>query len=179
VTETPAAAVEIEGEPTSVYRLYDATGVLLYVGVSSNLVSRLAAHASEKHWWPQVAKKTVVTYGSRGEALMEEDRAIRTESPVHNVAGRREKLRPEEKIASLKRRVAAPQESFRFDGEFLASIDAFAAKHELSRHDAVGVLLLRGLEAVAEGEKAHEAAMADLRAEIESLTAAQEASVTP
>ena len=53
-----AAEVEIgEVDKTAVYRLYDAGGQLLYVGMTVNLQHRFAAHAKEKCWWSLVVKK--------------------------------------------------------------------------------------------------------------------------
>jgi GntR family transcriptional regulator len=76
--------IEITGEPTAVYRLFAADGVLLYVGTSGNLPLRFRKHASDKDWWPQVARKTMVWYGSRREALAAEARAILVEAPLRN-----------------------------------------------------------------------------------------------
>ena len=41
-------AVEIAGEPTAVYRFYDANGALLYVGITGNLSRRWAKHEARK-----------------------------------------------------------------------------------------------------------------------------------
>jgi predicted GIY-YIG superfamily endonuclease len=72
---------------TAHYRLYDATGILLYTGVADNLKARFDDHKAEKPWWPQVARRTVTWYGSRRDALRAEDIAIKTEHPIHNIAG--------------------------------------------------------------------------------------------
>lgn len=79
------AEVELGDEfPAAVYRLYATDGTLLYVGVTGNLGSRFATHAKNASWWPQVARRTAVSYDTRTEALGAEAIAIRDEFPVHN-----------------------------------------------------------------------------------------------
>jgi predicted GIY-YIG superfamily endonuclease len=70
--------------PTCVYRLYDAEGSLLYVGVASDLEVRFKDHAKEKAWWPLVARREITWFDSRLDAMYEESRAIGRESPIHN-----------------------------------------------------------------------------------------------
>lgn len=41
----------------TIYRIYDASGVLLYLGCTVNVEQRLKAHR-RKPWWPQVARVT-------------------------------------------------------------------------------------------------------------------------
>jgi DNA-binding transcriptional regulator YhcF (GntR family) len=79
-------AIEIEGDPTALYRLFSADGTLLYLGVTRDIAGRFAAHET-KPWWPQVARKTMVWYGSREQALAAETAAILAERPLYNVAG--------------------------------------------------------------------------------------------
>lgn len=70
---------------TAVYRLFDASDVLLYVGVANRPEERWRSHAIEKQWWDQVARKMVEWYPSRDEALTAEDAAILAESPRFNI----------------------------------------------------------------------------------------------
>lgn len=74
------------GALTDVYRLYDATGRLLYVGIGVNGYARLDAHRREKAWWPQVTRVRMEQYRSRRTAFLVEARAIATEHPIHNQA---------------------------------------------------------------------------------------------
>lgn len=77
---------EIDAEfPTALYRLYDASGQLLYVGVTANLRERFGQHASTKQWWGDVARRTVTWLETRDEALTAEAKAILTEAPRYNV----------------------------------------------------------------------------------------------
>ena len=71
---------------TALYRLYAASGPLLYVGITDNLSSRFAAHSREKSWWRDVDGKAIWFYDKRAEAEEAETAAIHGEDPVHNVA---------------------------------------------------------------------------------------------
>lgn len=75
-------------ERCALYRLFDASGDLLYVGVADRPKRRLANHAAVKAWWPQVARHTLTWFSTRSEALDAESNAIRDESPRYNIAGR-------------------------------------------------------------------------------------------
>jgi hypothetical protein len=152
-TEVPAApAIEIDGEPTVLYRLFGVAEVLLYVGISRNPAGRWAQHAAEKTWWPEVARKTVVMYGSRREAEIAEGRVIRTESPLHNIATGRSD--PEARRATVRklpvRKPALarqppgreiPREPFSLE----PFIRAYAASHKCSYATAEGKLVFSGI----------------------------------
>lgn len=79
---------------TALYRLHDAEGVLLYVGITTDPDRRFAEHAAGKHWWPQVARKSVEWYPDRFAAEIAEEAAIKAKNPRHNVvhSGRRTML---------------------------------------------------------------------------------------
>jgi hypothetical protein len=81
-----AAAEERRGvnQRTALYRLYDADGVLLYVGITKNTEQRWAAHKKYKSWWPKVARRGVAWLDSRPSALLAEHIAIISEHPLHN-----------------------------------------------------------------------------------------------
>lgn len=70
---------------TSIYRMFNAGGALLYVGQTGNLPTRLDTHRSKKPWWTEVASITVEHFVSRDAALDAERRAILRESPEYNV----------------------------------------------------------------------------------------------
>ncbi|MFL1904788.1 GIY-YIG nuclease family protein [Streptomyces tauricus] len=71
---------------TAVYRLYDADGTLLYVGISYDVKIRFADHKANKDWWPSVATEDVRWFPGRDEAWAEEQRVIHEEHPRWNVA---------------------------------------------------------------------------------------------
>lgn len=73
--------------PTALYRLF-GPACLFYVGITGDLKVRFATHAALKSWWPEVTRKTVEFHATREAALGAELTAIRTEGPLHNIAGR-------------------------------------------------------------------------------------------
>ena len=76
----------MQHDSTALYRLFDAAGRLLYVGISSNPEERLKSHASTAPWWPLVANRDIAAYPSRGAAEDAETEAIKTEQPLYNRA---------------------------------------------------------------------------------------------
>lgn len=75
-------------EITSVYRLYDPDGGLLYVGITCRLVSRMLQHRRSQSWGDDIAFVEWDEFADdRAAAAVEERRAIREERPRHNVQG--------------------------------------------------------------------------------------------
>lgn len=72
----------------TVYRCYDAQGVLLYVGCSENVEARLRSHWSKAHWAYRAVDITTQEYPSLEAARAAEKHAIRTEDPLCNVMSR-------------------------------------------------------------------------------------------
>jgi predicted GIY-YIG superfamily endonuclease len=70
---------------TALYRLYDAKGDLLYVGISKDFGQRWKQHASSQPWWFKVQRQTVEWYETRNSALDAEAAAIKAERPAFNV----------------------------------------------------------------------------------------------
>ena len=73
-------------EQAVVYRIFDASGVLLYIGrtVSGRMRARWKAHRKTQPWWPEVKRIDLAFYDSWREAFLEERRAILAEHPRHN-----------------------------------------------------------------------------------------------
>lgn len=69
---------------SALYRLFDAAGRLLYVGVTTNPAQRFSEHRRSKEWWPQVARRDVQWIPTREEAEQREIAAILAENPLHN-----------------------------------------------------------------------------------------------
>lgn len=69
---------------TALYRLYDRTKTLLYVGVTKDFGKRWNQHASSKPWWPDVQHQEVAWYETLDAALAAEATAIKDEMPRHN-----------------------------------------------------------------------------------------------
>lgn len=80
----PAAASGVD-DTTALYRLFDASGRLLYVGISNNVHTRIRTHRVDKHWGPLIADARIEWFPTRATALAAEVRAIRRERPRHNV----------------------------------------------------------------------------------------------
>lgn len=79
------AQLKGDGERTALYRLRNADGELIYVGVSSKPQQRWVQHAGDKAWWQEVSDFGQEWFESRTEALAVEAFTIRTESPKYNV----------------------------------------------------------------------------------------------
>ena len=106
---------------TALYRLYDATDVLLYVGIGFDPRARWYHHASTKPWWPEVTRKEVEWHADRVQAEVAEKASIVAELPRYNIAGvddpvvsqprRRRACRP--KTPALDDRLRRTQRKFR------------------------------------------------------------------
>jgi len=71
---------------TALYRFFDSEGVLLYVGVTVSVPTRIYQHRYDKPWWADVARVEVTWYETRTLALEAEAEAIRVEAPLYNRA---------------------------------------------------------------------------------------------
>lgn len=78
--------MHLDDARTALYRLYDAHGRLLYIGITHELEQRWSTHASTKAWWSKVVRKTIEWHENRGLAEAAEKTAIREERPMHNRA---------------------------------------------------------------------------------------------
>lgn len=72
-------------ENHTLYRAFDASGNLLYVGIARYWPRRIAQHAKFSHWFVEAASFTFETYANRGDVLRAERAAIESEKPRHNV----------------------------------------------------------------------------------------------
>jgi predicted GIY-YIG superfamily endonuclease len=70
----------------SIYRFFDASGRLLYVGITFNIVSRWAKHRRKQPWWSEVRRARVTCFQGDGIARQHELEAIVKENPVYNIA---------------------------------------------------------------------------------------------
>lgn len=67
------------------YRHFDETGALLYVGVSLNTVSRLVDHKRTAKWFSRLARVEVQRFPTREASLDAERLAVETERPLYNI----------------------------------------------------------------------------------------------
>lgn len=70
---------------TELYRHFDGSGQLLYVGISLSTIGRLAQHNRLSHWARDIATITIERYPTRAEAVQAERAAIAAERPKFNV----------------------------------------------------------------------------------------------
>lgn len=71
---------------TALYRHFDASGRLLYVGISLHSIQRTAKHRSGSHWFQDIARIEIEWLSERRSALAAEATAISKEKPLWNVA---------------------------------------------------------------------------------------------
>lgn len=67
-----------------VYRCYDLSGRLLYIGHTNRWPGRRWLHRRDSPWWGQTVKVTFEPYPNRVAAHSAEQAAIRAERPLHN-----------------------------------------------------------------------------------------------
>ena len=90
---------------TALYWLYDAQNVLLYIGITWQILpDRMKGHAGEQYWWQEVNHATAIWYETRDEAERAETRAIKAERPKYNKSKTQSS-----RIGSQRRRHIAPQ----------------------------------------------------------------------
>jgi predicted GIY-YIG superfamily endonuclease len=70
--------------PAWLYRLLDAEGALLYVGISRSPSSRFMQHG-RKQWWSEVAEVRLQRYATDAEAMDAEATALQQERSRYNV----------------------------------------------------------------------------------------------
>lgn len=68
----------------SVYRFYNPEDLLLYVGMSENVICRILTHKSDKQWFSEIATIKISKFSSKAEMLEAERRAIASEHPLYN-----------------------------------------------------------------------------------------------
>jgi predicted GIY-YIG superfamily endonuclease len=74
-----------EGERTALYRMYDTSAALLYIGITKDFGTRWKQHAESKAWYPEVQRQTVEWFDTRTAAEAAEETAIKAERPRHNI----------------------------------------------------------------------------------------------
>jgi hypothetical protein len=74
-----------EMPPQALYRFFDGSDVLLYVGITLDLPVRLKHHSVHKPWWTEVSRIDVEHFESQIEVVEAERAAIIAESPKYNL----------------------------------------------------------------------------------------------
>lgn len=83
-----------QDSPHQLYRHYDKSGQLLYVGISLSAVGRLAGHRDGAHWYHEIANVKIEIFPSKKDAQEAERQAVLTEKPLHNKHLRKAKKQP-------------------------------------------------------------------------------------
>lgn len=78
------ACVFTDGAKHTVYRYYDGSGRLLYVGYSSKPGVRMLSHAHSSKWFSEVRTHRLEEFANEKAARDAERRAIGAEWPLHN-----------------------------------------------------------------------------------------------
>src|SRR3990167_2748522 len=79
--ETPASD---RTTPTSVYRYFDESGILIYVGITSQRVTRNRQHNADKVWWQWVASQKIDHFLDTASAHAREVELIKRYRPPFN-----------------------------------------------------------------------------------------------
>lgn len=109
----------------NLYRHFDASGALLYVGISLSAVQRLGQHRHNSHWFESIARIEIETFMSRAQVLIAERSAIEAERPLHNIALNEGNVIPLQK-QRLRTRAIDSRE------ELLARVTRFEAVYNLA-----------------------------------------------
>lgn len=78
--------ISSRGDATYLYRHFDETGRLLYVGISLSFIARLTQHKDASHWAHAIRSVKAEVYPTRKEATEAETNAIQVEAPLYNIA---------------------------------------------------------------------------------------------
>ena len=76
---------------TALYRIWDRTDQLLYIGISKSALRRIGQHLTDKYWANDVDHVTFEKFHTREQAAAAEILAIKAENPLHNVVHNRRK----------------------------------------------------------------------------------------
>ena len=69
----------------TLYRYYNATDKLIYVGISNNPPVRAGQHRKLSWWWLEATRCTLEHFATRAEAMQAEIAAIQAEAPAYNI----------------------------------------------------------------------------------------------
>lgn len=84
---TPGGAVRqhLDSDPCAVYRIYDASGELVYIGMGHEPDARVSAHRADKPWREHIATYEVTWHPNRADAFAAEAKLVKAERPRYNV----------------------------------------------------------------------------------------------
>jgi hypothetical protein len=108
--------------PTTLYRYFDKSGALLYVGITSTRHNRAVQHSKSSRWWRMAKTATLTHYPNRAKAEEAEHQAIVFEHPIYN---RQQTLGPRWgslAVAELNKWLRANPDRFALNGDELAGV---------------------------------------------------------
>ena len=74
---------------TQLYRHFDESRTLLYVGISLSTFNRLSQHRDHSDWFKSITNVTIEHFPTREEAMAAERQSIKSENPKFNIAMRK------------------------------------------------------------------------------------------
>lgn len=80
------ALAKLPSKPHALYRFFDRTDALLYVGITMDLAGRMSQHRKDKPWWVDVHHISIEHFDNRASVLAAERAAIASEKPLYNAA---------------------------------------------------------------------------------------------
>jgi hypothetical protein len=80
--------------PVVLYRFFNESDDLLYVGITVNASIRFRDHQYKQWWFDEVAYRTCELHDDRADAALAELTAIQQEHPKYNVMGTANEVRP-------------------------------------------------------------------------------------
>jgi hypothetical protein len=89
----------VVSDNTELYRHFDINGSLLYIGISTSTMVRLASgHKGYSAWYYDIVAVTIEHFKTREKATMAEKAAIIAEEPIHNKVWSKEHNYPPRKL---------------------------------------------------------------------------------
>ncbi|MFK0238231.1 GIY-YIG nuclease family protein [Streptomyces vinaceus] len=132
----------MSGDRTALYRLFDDSGHLLYVGVTAHPQNRWKTHRTESSWWDDVRLREIEWLPSRADALIQEAAEIAARRPRYN----KHPGRPTPSVGETKS-VKYPAKQ----GEVPRARQTGVTEEELAEFDRLVEAKLRGPEPVLDG----------------------------
>lgn len=127
--------------PAQLYRHFDISGKLLYIGSSLNWIARLKGH-KQSRWFGRIAKVTVEMFPDHRAALDAEREAIKRELPEFNTQHHPiQKPRPPRKFI---RRAGECYIGCRVDRDVYLKLKQMADKDHRSLSQMCELLLIQG-----------------------------------
>jgi predicted GIY-YIG superfamily endonuclease len=82
--KTKDTLLPLEERQTTLYRVYDVDGLLLYVGITCDYKTRMYHHERYAKWWRDASDFRTEVFSNRRLARTAEWKAIRSEDPTAN-----------------------------------------------------------------------------------------------